>query len=429
MGGIFRNRSRDLAIGVVAHIIYLLWIGAVFMSGRFFTPVLLVSVVLIVTHNSRKQLQPAIVLLLLVSLFTPASPLWARWYDEPSPDEPAGVVDEREHYVGNTGLFKVIGNGGQPLPGSTEKGRVHRAERPKVVAEYSIGITGYYAGPGVHIVDRQALADPLLPRLPAATGLVWRQGHYTRSLPRGYIETIWQGENRAESEKLAELFDVVSLITRADLWDPERLAAIVSMNLGLYGDLVEPAPQISTFDVADALAEVAEKDPDLIGSSPDRTKESGLMVVADYYTKKGVLGRAAAAWGTGQHMGASGDHVWQAGLRLAHALHERDQGRLAMKIYGVCMPNLAEDREAHVDFARVLFSQGVFKDAAAEAKKGFSFDDPQVAPLRIIADVMRIRRIPEAEVNYNAILQLDPGNEHAQRELLAIEREKGNGMQ
>ena len=38
----------------------------------------------------------------------------------------------------------------------------------QVVVRTTIGLTGFYAGPEVHIIDELALSDPLLARLPAA---------------------------------------------------------------------------------------------------------------------------------------------------------------------------------------------------------------------------------------------------------------------
>ena len=49
---------------------------------------------------------------------------------------------------------------------------------------------GYYAGPNVYVVDELALADALLARLPARRVDQWRIGHFQRTLPAGYLDTL-----------------------------------------------------------------------------------------------------------------------------------------------------------------------------------------------------------------------------------------------
>lgn len=429
--GVFDRHRRSLALrmGICLHAAYLIWIGGDFMSGRFLTPLFLTSVVLVcqAIGSRRALLFPAIALTIVLSILTPASPLWARWYDHPAPGIPSGVVDERAHYFGKTGLFKVIANGGEPVDEAASRGKRLKQTPPFVSVQNSIGTIGFYAGPGVHIIDRQALADPFLARLPAAMGLRWRQGHYTRSLPRGYIRTVWKQENRLVSPVLSELYDVVALVTREPLWSFRRLEAIVKMGLGGYAHLAKPVPEFKTFDVADAVRRAAEQSTVVKQAVlNDTSMVNLLMVLTEYYIETEALGKAASSWTTAQHQGLQGERVWQTGAILARALQEIDQGRLATRILGICAPELSDDRRVQMRYAEALFTQGYFEDAARAARLGFSFDDPRVPPLRVIADVMRINRIPEAEVNYRAILRLDPGNAHARAELLAIQSEKGN---
>ena len=49
--------------------------------------------------------------------------------------------------------------------------------------------------------------------------------------------------------------------------------------------------------------------------------------------------------------------------------------------------------------------------------------------MQVLADVMRIERLPGAKMNYESILVLDPGNRHAREELLAIDREMRNSAE
>jgi hypothetical protein len=292
---------------------------------------------------------------------------------------------------------------------------------------YSVGFSGFYAGPHAHIIDRYALADPLLSRLPATTGLVWRQGHFIRSLPRGYVETIWTGKNRIVSPDLTKLYNAIAMVTRADLFSTERLLESLALSFGMYDDLVTSAPVIEPFDVPKAVQLASAEDPDIVSFvGPEGSRPRMLIALTDWFLTKGEIGKAGAAWGTVQVMATEDDEVLRTGVALAQALQEREQGRLAMKVMDLCASLPGLGRDFHTQHAQMLFCQGIFVSAAEAARRGFSFDEPEIAPLLVIADVMRIERIPEAEVNYQAILQLDPEHKHARAELLAIRAERGN---
>lgn len=60
-----------------------------------------------------------------------------------------------------------------------------------------------------------------------------------REAPVGYDETVISGENRIENESLREYYEVIKLITRAPVWDKDRLKAVIDMNLGKYDHLIE----------------------------------------------------------------------------------------------------------------------------------------------------------------------------------------------
>jgi arabinofuranosyltransferase len=99
-----------------------------------------------------------------------------------------------------------------------------------------IGYFGFYAGPQVHIVDVWGLADPLIARLPARTDVPWRVGHFTRTIPVGYPETLTTGHNQIADSDIAAFYDRLALITRGPLLDTNRLVAIWNTNAGAWGD-------------------------------------------------------------------------------------------------------------------------------------------------------------------------------------------------
>ena len=125
--------------------------------------------------------------------------------------------------------------------GWVEHGYALRESGKSVVDEKNVGFIGYFAGPAVHSVDRYALADPLLARLPAASVEKWRIGHFERDIPAGYIQSLRTGVNQIQNPNLAEYYEALALITRGPLFSRARLVAIWKMNTGQFDYLLESA--------------------------------------------------------------------------------------------------------------------------------------------------------------------------------------------
>jgi arabinofuranosyltransferase len=87
---------------------------------------------------------------------------------------------------------------------------------------------GYVLGRGYHIIDPLALGDPLLARLPARPR--WRIGHYERTLPDGYFESVLTDSNRIEDPAIAAYYDTIREVTRGPLFTKRRWKAIVALN-------------------------------------------------------------------------------------------------------------------------------------------------------------------------------------------------------
>lgn len=110
----------------------------------------------------------------------------------------------------------------------------HGVEPRSVVAAWGIGQDPYYAGPGVFIIDRYGLGDPLLARLPAADPRLIRVGHVERKLPDGYEHAVRTGDLGRMQPDLAAYYAAIRRITRDDLWHPGRLRTVIGFNLGEY---------------------------------------------------------------------------------------------------------------------------------------------------------------------------------------------------
>jgi arabinofuranosyltransferase len=89
----------------------------------------------------------------------------------------------------------------------------------------NVGLFGYYAGPGVYVIDRNALTDPFLARLPPKPG--WRVGHYERAVPAEYEASRRADRNLIADPDLRLLYDDIERLTRADIWSRERWGVIL----------------------------------------------------------------------------------------------------------------------------------------------------------------------------------------------------------
>ncbi|HKN47448.1 MAG TPA: hypothetical protein VJ144_05705, partial [Candidatus Polarisedimenticolia bacterium] len=295
------RRRRDLAVGlgIASYLVYIVLIGGDFMSGRFLAAPLLAAVILCARASLRPKIAWAVacgvgLAFALLPAYTPewiALRLGARHRFahgvHPAIDE-NGIADERAVYYDDSSLARAPRAGPWPNPGSAQQAAAIRADwvantwlsnlqgfglvdpdeasptgalrttsgvpLAPVVARSSIGFLGYYCGPGIHILDFQALGDPLLARLPALrrdpmlpvliprlAGKKYRIGHFVRRIPAGYFETLVTGENRIRDPRLAAYYDRLSLITRGPIWDARRLLEIIKMNLGI-GDRPAPSP-------------------------------------------------------------------------------------------------------------------------------------------------------------------------------------------
>ena len=241
-------RERLLAIGSLLYIGYVLSIGGDFMSGRFLTSSLLVSVLLLV--RLLRDLAPrwqyaTIGAVVILGLFA-TPPNFILDLNQPrftEHDLITGINDERAYYYPISGLLNYRPGRDVPFSGEgwVEHGKALRESGKAVVDEKNVGYVGYFAGPAVHIVDLYALCDPLLARLPVSGP--WRIGHFERDVPPGYLQTLRTGVNQIQNPSLAEYYDALALITRGPLFSRERLIAIWKMNTGQFNSLLTESAQ------------------------------------------------------------------------------------------------------------------------------------------------------------------------------------------
>lgn len=255
--GIIERRLRPASVvaGIVLYLFYVLRVGGDFMSGRFFTVPLLAAVMLLTRNANRLKKEHSVLAYVLIALMAVFSargnllsgprygdvPLVSTRFFGPLPlslIDKYGISDERGFYYQATGLFRPNG-GSVPDHHWVQQGLAAAHTGPPVQEFYTLGFVGYYAGPRVHIIDPNGLNDFLIARLPVPPESHWRIGHFTRTIPEGYTESVTVGRNVIRSPHLSRYYDVVRLITRGDILADGRLTAIWKLNTGQYDDLIE----------------------------------------------------------------------------------------------------------------------------------------------------------------------------------------------
>jgi arabinofuranosyltransferase len=241
-------RSAALSLGMILYMIYIIWIGGDFMSGRFLSTLVFMAVILLTQHIFTTPNTTYFILLgaiLLYGLFAPFSPwLSDSEYGLTAATEKRidrrGITDERAWHYPRHGLLRTARN--QPNldcrillsePKKFEAGEV------QIISAAVVGAYSFCIGPHAYIIDEFGLGDPLMSRLPPIYNPNWRIGHLWREIPKGYVETLRQGKNLIKDEKLAAYYAQLSLITRGPIWSVERFKTIGRMLLGRYDALVD----------------------------------------------------------------------------------------------------------------------------------------------------------------------------------------------
>ena len=251
---ISRRRSDwPIVAGIALYLVYAIAVGGDFMMGRFFVAPFIVAVALLARGEWIQSPRPALVAsaaIVLLGLAAPWEPALLGGYGYSSINnrirglhtpEPAdqyrymtvrSVVDERRRYSEFTGLF-IIRRDGVPEHGWSYDGYELRTRGPKVASRKFIGMTGFFAGPTVHIVDELGLGDPLLARIPGGHERS-TMGHLDRPIPVGYVETVVSGRNQIADKDLAVYYAALHEVISGPLWDRHRLTTLAGFLIGRY---------------------------------------------------------------------------------------------------------------------------------------------------------------------------------------------------
>jgi len=235
------NRSKNSAVAAVLlalglEVAYVVAIGGDFMSGRFLTPAVAVSAVVLATYagpwlSDAARLRAATLAVAGVILCLAFSPLRDEPIREKRDFPVTRIVNERAWFQEFLLLYLNFRPVQWQAYGLYADGRNARGQNRRVVLYNNVGMFAWGAGPGIHVVDEMALTDPLIARIPFAYRDDWRTGHLPRPIPDGYLETLETGRNVIRDPCIAEYFEQLDRVVRGPLFTLERWVSILSLNM------------------------------------------------------------------------------------------------------------------------------------------------------------------------------------------------------
>jgi arabinofuranosyltransferase len=209
--------------GIVLYLVYVTIIGGDFMSGRFFAVPVFLAVAESIRSNGRAQRRlsdsfPGVCATAVLLVFFHLIGFNGFVRDNISRN---GIADERRVYAPALSLAAIHDGGPIQRVSWVRAAQELGTTGPSVMRAIAVGVVGYYGGPKVHVLDVNALGDPLLSRLPARAES--RVGHYERRIPDGYEDSLVSGDLSIEDPDLEEYCEVVWSVTRGPLWSASRI--------------------------------------------------------------------------------------------------------------------------------------------------------------------------------------------------------------
>ena len=233
--------ARRAAASALLYVAYTVSVGGDFMSGRFFTMPFLLAAMVVAPVIADLGAGYAAAALVLYNVMVPLVPVkTSSTYDGAWPWRTQnGIKDERGHYHQGTNILFFSPFRTLPDFVWVREGTSFRDGADKVTVQGSIGLYGLYAGPDKFIVDRNALSDPLLARLPVSPALYFEfyAGHYFRDLPDGYLDSVAQNANLLQDPLLHRYYERLRNLTRGPIFSVSRLRDIWALNVGEFSNL------------------------------------------------------------------------------------------------------------------------------------------------------------------------------------------------
>jgi len=237
-----------LGAGVLAYGAFILRVGGDYLSGRYWAPPLFAAAIIIAMGGPElldhlrtmpRRTAVAAVAGAVVLMFAPypLSKYVEKHYEDGNiflDRSVAHLYLKRDLTWGVTDVAATWRTYGLKLRDTARNSSGHLE-----INDGTIGFTGFYAGPEVIIIDRYALADPLLARLPLKKNVGWRIGHLPRSVPRGYKDARNTGSLDEMDPALREYYRRLRLVISGPVFDWERLKTIIGFHLGRYNRFLD----------------------------------------------------------------------------------------------------------------------------------------------------------------------------------------------
>lgn len=227
--------GKRATVSALLYVLYTINVGGDFMSGRFFAMPFLIAVIAMVPDLELSLVPWAGGALVLYNLVVPIVPIkTTATYDGAWPWRTQnGIKDERgfTHKESNVLMYAPF----RSLPDTpfSREGISFGGSDRHASVYCCIGLYGLNAGPTKHVIDDNALSDPLLARLPVSPRVFFDfwASHYFRDLPEGYVESNEQNQNLLTDPLLRPYYDKLRHVTRGRLTDWSRLRDIWALNV------------------------------------------------------------------------------------------------------------------------------------------------------------------------------------------------------
>src|SRR5690606_16800545 len=156
--------ARGLQLGALLYFLYVIGIGGDFMSGRFFTVIYLVSVLVALELCGGVFTAPSAAAVLALPLVLAAGLVLRGEGGAPERTECrvpiTGIVNERACYAEHTALAQNVGSAKWRKHGYLTAFEKALAQTPEDVVVFDlVGMAAYGGGRRVHVVERYALSD------------------------------------------------------------------------------------------------------------------------------------------------------------------------------------------------------------------------------------------------------------------------------
>ena len=242
--------SKLIFGSVIVKFIYFIYVGGDFMLGRYFCDLFVISLYYILWTKENNQLSDINlkkVIFVLICFTLIGNFNYHKFNDKfvfPNND----VAFEREGYIGNTSVFKIIYSRvcNVDIPLSRWETRdieesISNGYKGDIM-NGAPGILAYKFNDKLRLTGRDGLADPLLIFMPIdweyskeySKDGTWRIGHMQRIVPEGYPESVRYDQNLVVDEETHELYDKVRIVVKGELFSKERFKTILELNKKLH---------------------------------------------------------------------------------------------------------------------------------------------------------------------------------------------------